>query len=94
MGRIKRDGVPSEGVRVMRIPAKGGDQEASAMPLKIVNSLLFGIDENRVKPELRDGVIAYGQRSNRKGFCESNLMKRLWPSLRATTVVGSPELSA
>jgi hypothetical protein len=57
--RVKRDPVLSEGMRVTRIPSSGGAQQAAMIPLKMLNGFLFGIDSGRVKPAVRDGVIAY-----------------------------------
>jgi hypothetical protein len=60
--RIYRDAVLSEmmqGVRVTRTPEEGGSQIMSCLPLDYINGFLFGINANRVKPELRDRVITY-----------------------------------
>ncbi len=57
--RIKRDTVLAEAIRVTRMPSVGGSQDASALPLKMLTGFLFGIDESRVKDELREGVLAY-----------------------------------
>lgn len=58
--RIQRDPVLSEalkGCRVTRHP--GGPQEMSCLPLKYIRGWLFGINANRVKPEIRDKLVAY-----------------------------------
>jgi hypothetical protein len=58
--RIERDAVLSSTIRVIRIDAKDGKQrEAICLPAEYINGWLFGIDENRVKPELREKLIAY-----------------------------------
>ncbi|MCB8980639.1 MAG: hypothetical protein H6657_24785 [Ardenticatenaceae bacterium] len=60
--RIKRDAVLSEivqGVRVTRTPEEGGTQVMLCLPLDYINGFLFGINANRVKPELRDRLITY-----------------------------------
>jgi hypothetical protein len=60
--RINRDAVLSEivqGVRVTRTPEEGGTQIMSCLPLDYINGFLFGINANRVKPDLRDRIIAY-----------------------------------
>jgi hypothetical protein len=63
--RIKRDPVLSEfvvGIRVTRIPKgniSGGLQESTSIPLEYLPGWLFGINANRVKPELRDKIIRY-----------------------------------
>ncbi|WP_435638276.1 phage antirepressor N-terminal domain-containing protein, partial [Carnimonas bestiolae] len=57
--RIKRHPVLSQGVRVIRTPSKGGDQQHTTLPLEMLNGWLFGIDANRVKPEIRDTLLMY-----------------------------------
>lgn len=57
--RLRRDPLLGEGVRVIRIPSLGGAQETTCLALRCVNGWLFGIDSARVKPELRERVLAY-----------------------------------
>jgi hypothetical protein len=57
--RIQRDEVLSEGLVMMTIPSAGGDQRMACLPLEYLNGWLFGIDENRVAPEIRDALITY-----------------------------------
>ena len=60
--RIRRDAVLSEmvqGVRVTRTPQEGGSQIMLCLPLDYINGFLFGINANRIKPELRDQLIIY-----------------------------------
>jgi hypothetical protein len=60
--RIKRDPVLSGEMRsvfVTNTNPQGGDPELSALPLKFVRAWLFGINATRVKPDLRDKLIAY-----------------------------------
>jgi hypothetical protein len=57
--RIKRDPVLSEGMAMMAIPSAGGAQETTCLALRYLNGWLFGIDSSRVKPELRERVLAY-----------------------------------
>ncbi|MBP8000044.1 MAG: phage antirepressor N-terminal domain-containing protein [Chloroflexi bacterium] len=60
--RIKRDAVLSamaQGVRVTRTPEQGGSQVMLCLPLDYINGFLFGINANRVKPELRERLITY-----------------------------------
>jgi hypothetical protein len=40
-------------------PSNGGLQEMLMLPVNFLNGWLFGIDSNRVKPEIRDRLIAY-----------------------------------
>ena len=59
--RLKRDPVLSTCVAMMATQIPGDDQtrEAIFIDLEYLNGWLFGIDANRVKPELRDTVIDY-----------------------------------
>lgn len=60
--RIKRDPVLSEisqGVRVTRTPAQGGEHEMLCLPIEYLNGWLFGVSTARVKAELRDKIIRY-----------------------------------
>jgi hypothetical protein len=62
MERIERDPILSEaagGRRVTRPPEQGGPQDMACLPLKYVRAWLFGINANRVKPEIRDKLLAY-----------------------------------
>lgn len=57
--RIKRNPVLAEGACVMKAPSSGGEQDTLALPLTMLNGWLFGVSVNRVKPELREKLIAY-----------------------------------
>lgn len=57
--RIQRHPVLREGVVVTTTPSAGGDQKAVCLPLNKLNGWLFGISAARVKPELRERLIAY-----------------------------------
>ncbi len=57
--RINRNPVMSEGVRVIRTPSSGGDQDMVCLPLDLLNGWLFGVDVNRVKDEIRPKLIRY-----------------------------------
>lgn len=57
--RITRDPVLSKGVCVMQTPSGGGVQETLTLPLDLLNGWLFGIDSRRVRPEVREQLIAY-----------------------------------
>ncbi|MGJ8515295.1 phage antirepressor N-terminal domain-containing protein [Carnimonas bestiolae] len=57
--RIKRHPVLSQGVSMMDIPSNGGIQQHTTLPLELLNGWLFGIDANRVKPEIRDTLLMY-----------------------------------
>ena len=57
--RIKRDEVLNNGIRVIRIPSKGGTQETMCLPLKFINGWLFGIDIARCREEIRPRLTEY-----------------------------------
>ena len=57
--RIQRNEVMSKGIRVMRTPSNGGEQEMLCLPLSMLNGWLFGVDVNRVKEGLREKLIKY-----------------------------------
>lgn len=57
--RINRHSVMTEGAVMMTVPSVGGPQETLTLPLDYLNGWLFGIDTNRVKPEIRDLLIDY-----------------------------------
>lgn len=60
--RIKRHPVMSKGIVMITTPSAGGEQQTFCLPLKMLNGWLFGIDSNRVKPEIKDSVIAYQEK--------------------------------
>lgn len=57
--RVRRHAVLAEAVAVMAIPSDGGVQDAIALPLDKLNGWLFGVNVSRVKPALRERLIAY-----------------------------------
>lgn len=57
--RILRNHVLSQGMVMMTIPSKGGNQETITLPIGYLNGWLFGIDVNRVKPEIKPTLIKY-----------------------------------
>lgn len=57
--RIKRDEVLNEGIAMMAIPSNGGEQQMICLPIDYLSGWLFGIDGNRVKPEIRTSLIMY-----------------------------------
>ncbi len=78
--RINRDPVLSEemkGVTVTVTP--GGKQEMLCLPLDYISGFLFGINADRVKPELRERVIRY-QRECYKVLAEAFADGRLTAS--------------
>lgn len=57
--RIKRDAVLATCMCVTPIQVGGQRRDVSTLPLKLLQGFLFGIDANRVRPEIREAVIAY-----------------------------------
>lgn len=59
--RIKRHPVLSTSVVVMTTQMPGDDQarEVFFLPLKMLNGWLFGVNANRVKPEIQNALIQY-----------------------------------
>ena len=57
--RIKRHAVLSEGMVMMTTPSKGGEQQTICLPLDYLNGWLFGVEANRVKPQIRESLLQY-----------------------------------
>ncbi|MCA9938203.1 MAG: ORF6C domain-containing protein [Anaerolineales bacterium] len=60
--RIQRNPVLSEVLQIVRLSrdnTSGGNPNVLCMPLDYLNGWLFGIDANRVRPEIRDRLIRY-----------------------------------
>ena len=49
----------SQGVRIIRMPSNGGEQEAVCLPLHYLNGWLFGVKPSKVKPEIKAKLIEY-----------------------------------
>ena len=47
------------GIAIITIPSEGGNQLAICMPLRKLPGWLMTIHPNKVKPEIRDTIIAY-----------------------------------
>lgn len=61
--RIKRHPVLNSTMSIMDMVAEDGkNREMICLPLSMLNGWLFGIDSNRVKPEIKDTVIAYQEK--------------------------------
>ena len=57
--RIHRHHVLSQGEVMITLPSKSGNQEYLCLPISMLNGWLFGIDTNRVKPEIRATLEQY-----------------------------------
>lgn len=57
--RIKRHAVLSEGMVMITTPSKGGEQQTICLPLDYLNGWLFGVEANRVKPQIRESLLQY-----------------------------------
>jgi hypothetical protein len=82
--RITRDPILSEGIRMMRMPMAGHGQEAVCLRLDLLNGWLFGIDENRVKPEVKDRVVLYKRECYRVLF--EHFFAKAAATLEATVI--------
>ncbi|WP_372400741.1 phage antirepressor N-terminal domain-containing protein (plasmid) [Azospirillum sp. HJ39] len=67
--RIKRTPSLSTTIFMMKtVAADGKVREVLCLPLDLIPGWLFGVDVNRVKPELRDRLIAYQRECHRVLF--------------------------
>ena len=57
--RIHRHHVLSKGEVMITSPSKSGNQEYLCLPISMLNGWLFGIDTNRVKPEIKQKLEQY-----------------------------------
>jgi hypothetical protein len=60
--RILRDSVLYEGACMIKAPSYGGEQEMLCLPLEYLNGWLFGIDEKRVAPQIKESLILYKEK--------------------------------
>lgn len=91
--RLQRDPVLSSTMVIMTIVAADGKQrEMLFLELDYLNGWLFGIDANRVKPELRERVIDYQREcykvladhfSQKKDYAFQKLEAKVYKSERA-----------
>lgn len=59
MKKIRRNQVLDEGMVMMTIPSVGGIQEGACLRLDLLNGWLFGVEVNRVRPELKERLLNY-----------------------------------
>ena len=59
MQRIRRKTALFDSLLMVRVETEGGPQAMPALTLDVLPGWLFGIDENRVKPEARADVILF-----------------------------------
>ena len=57
--RINRDPVLTEAVTSVSVTLTQQAREMLCLPLRFIPGWLFGINANRVKPELKDRIIRY-----------------------------------
>lgn len=57
--RIRRKSAVADGLLQVHVVTEGGPQVMPALTLDVLPGWLFGIDENRVKPETREDVIVF-----------------------------------
>ena len=93
--RINRDAVLSEVVTSVSVTLTQQAREMLCLPLKYVPGWLFGINADRVKPELRDAVIRYQKECYEvlaEAFAEGRLTAE--PSVAALLDSGTPAAQA
>jgi hypothetical protein len=83
--KITTHPVLSKGMVMVTTPSNGGLQEMLMLPVNFVNGWLFGIDSNRVKPEIRDRLIAY------QSECFEVLARHFMP--KANKTAGNTQLA-
>lgn len=59
VSRVKRKSALASGLHYVRIETAGGPQVLAVLTLRVVPGWLFGIDINRVKPEIRPEIERY-----------------------------------
>lgn len=57
--RIQRNAILNTAMSMMDTPSNGGKQKTACLPLDYLNGWLFGVDANRVKPEIRERLLTY-----------------------------------
>lgn len=96
--RIQRDPILSEVALIVRIESEskskiGGNPNVLCLPLDFLNGFLFGIQVNRVKPELQDKVLRYQRECYRvlaAAFIEEQSLPI--PAADSTTVVALQQI--
>ena len=63
--RVQRCQIMGASVAIMATEGSHGDRDSVTLPLEMLNGFLFGIDAGKVKPELRDSVLAYQRKCYR-----------------------------
>ena len=91
LNRINRDPVLSKKVRgVFVTNTPGGRQEMSCLPLDYLNGWLFGINANRVNPDIRDRLIRYQEECYRVLAEAFRLIGNHYPlKMRSMTQLGA-----
>ncbi|MCZ7669194.1 MAG: ORF6C domain-containing protein [Chloroflexi bacterium] len=62
MQKINDDAVLSRKIANITVSSSGGPQATYCLPLDYLNGWLFGINANRVKPDVRDRLILYQEK--------------------------------
>ena len=84
--RIKRHAVLSSTVVMMTTVAQDGKRrQIFALPLSMLNGWLFGVEVNRVRPELRDRLLRY------QFECFDVLYRHFMPAAPSSTLSFEPQ---
>lgn len=84
--RIRRKTALAEGLVAVRISTEGGPQVMPALSLDVLPGWLFGIDEARVRPEIKHDVIVF-QRDCVKALAAHFAEKRHSPMANSESLV-------
>ncbi len=69
--KIQRSEILKSGMVMMTIPATDGKTyETACLPLDYLNGWLFGVDAQRVKPEIRERLLTYDGDKSAIGLAE------------------------
>jgi len=80
--KINRHPILSKGKVMITAPSNGGLQEMLMLPVNFLNGWLFGIDSNRVKPEIRERLVEY------QTECFEVLANHFMPKVNETAASG------
>jgi hypothetical protein len=89
--RIKRSPVLAEGIRMIRTPSAGGEQQTLCLPLDMIPGWLMGIDVNRVKAGLRVTLIAFQRECYRVLAAHFGLIPPAEPAPAVEPFLPAPE---
>lgn len=63
--RIKRDEILKEGVRIIRVPSEGGNQDTLCLDIECLPFWLTGIQANRCKDEVKTQLVEFKKKAQK-----------------------------